>query len=233
MGGGILLAGSVVFGLTGTSAASPKRSTGGAAAARGGAIAPPFLRLAVLSTFTFSCTMLSGTSSSSASVLGSGIGPSMTHLLLSYFVLIKFSIFDSFGTWPGASFASQYLFARALPHFMIDAICSSVQVSRSTDLTREMCTPILRWMPEQRMQTKTPRFQDAHRGCLLRLQSAHDLFDSSFTSCLRMAAWSFGGGRRDIVSVSCAVAAGFKVPRNDSRWRPIVKLRSMSSSCCS
>lgn len=30
------------------------------------------------------------------------------------------------------------------------------------------------------MQTKMPRFHDAHLGCLFLLQSQHDLFDSSF-----------------------------------------------------
>jgi hypothetical protein len=105
------------------------------------------------------------TSSSSASrVEGSGIGPSMTQRFDSYFVRMKFSILASDGTWPGASFASQYLFARALPHFNTLCSCSSVQVSRSTDLTLLMCVPIPRCMPEHRMQKKTPRFQLAHRG---------------------------------------------------------------------
>jgi hypothetical protein len=50
------------------------------------------------------------TSSSAPSrVEGSGIGPSITHRLDSYFVLIKFSILVSDGTCPTASFASQYL----------------------------------------------------------------------------------------------------------------------------
>jgi hypothetical protein len=40
------------------------------------------------------------------------------------------------------------------------AICSGVQVSRSTDLTFEMCVPMLRWIPEHRMQTKTPLWID-------------------------------------------------------------------------
>ena len=92
----------------------------------------------------FSLTKLSGTSSSpSASrVEGSGIGPSITHLFESYFVLMKFSILDSDGTCPGASFASQYLFALALPHINTLCNCSSVQASRSTDLTRLICVPM-------------------------------------------------------------------------------------------
>lgn len=73
--------------------------------------------------------ILQHTTSSSASepkVAGSGIGPSMTHLFESYLVRMKFSILlvelsmdrnkrlwrgthVSEGTWPGASFASQYL----------------------------------------------------------------------------------------------------------------------------
>ena len=92
------------------------------------------------------------------------MGPSMTQRLLSYFVRMKFSILASLGTWPGASFASQYLFARALPHLSTLCSCSSVHVSRSTDLTLEMCVPMPRWMPEQRMHMKTPRFQLAQRG---------------------------------------------------------------------
>lgn len=70
----------------------------------------------LLSILAFSCTTFKGTSSSSPNVEGSGIGPSITHLLDSYFVLMKFSIFDSDGTCPVCSFDSQYLFARVLPH---------------------------------------------------------------------------------------------------------------------
>lgn len=56
------------------------------------------------------------------------------------------------------------LLARPFPHFNTLCNCSSVQASRSTDLTRLIWVPIPRWMPEQRMQTKMPRFQEAHRG---------------------------------------------------------------------
>lgn len=114
----------------------------------------------------FSFTKLNGTSSSpsASKVEGSGIGPSATHLLESYFVLIKFSIFASDGTWPGASFASQYLFALEFPHFNTLCNCSSVQESRSTDFTLLMCVPIPRCMPEHLMQTNTPKFQLAHLG---------------------------------------------------------------------
>jgi hypothetical protein len=130
---------------------------------------------------TFSCTFLRGclslapffespilpltiSSSSASRVEGSGMGPSIVHRFDSYFVRMKFSIFASDGTWPGASLASQYLFARAFPHFSTLCNCSSVHVSRSTDLTLLMCVPIPRCMPEQRMHMKTPRFQLAHRG---------------------------------------------------------------------
>ncbi len=118
------------------------------------------------STFCFSLTTLSGTSSSASAsrVAGSGMGPSITHLFSSYLVRIKFSILASEGTWFAANFASQYLLARALPQLKMLCSCSSVQASRSTDLTRLMWVPIPRWMPEQRMQTKTPRFQLAHLG---------------------------------------------------------------------
>lgn len=46
------------------------------------------------------------------------MGPSITHLLLSYFVRMKFSIFVSLGMCPSASFASQYRFALTLPHLV-------------------------------------------------------------------------------------------------------------------
>jgi hypothetical protein len=95
------------------------------------------------------------------------MGPSMTHLFDSYFVLIKFSIFESDGTWPGASFASQYLFARVLPHIKTLLTCSSVQESRSTDFTLLICVPMPLWMPEHRMQTNMPKFQLAHLGSIL------------------------------------------------------------------
>jgi hypothetical protein len=158
----------------------------------GATVPPPLLILALLSLspIAFSLTTFNGTSSSpvpSSSVLGSGIGPSITQRLLSYFVLMKFWILLSFGTWPSANLCSQYLFARALPHRSIDCICSSVHESRSTLFTREIWVPIPRCIPLQRMHTKTPKFHEAHRGCLLTLQSAHDLLDSSFTSCLRVA----------------------------------------------
>lgn len=60
------------------------------------------------------------------------------------------------------------------------------------------------------MQMKTPRFQEAHLGCLFLLQSAQDLLDSSLTRDLRVARFASvrsalappgGGGRRDIVDV--------------------------------
>lgn len=119
-----------------------------------------------LSITCFSLTILKGTSSSPSTSrdAGSGIGPSMVHRFNSYLVRIKFSILDSEGTWPTASFASQYLLARAFPQLRMLCICSSVHESRSTDLTLLICVPMPRWMPEHRIQTKTPRFQEAHRG---------------------------------------------------------------------
>ena len=53
-------------------------------------------------------------------------------------------------------------FKRWLTHST--SICSGVQESKLTDLTRDMCTPRLRWIPAQRMHINTPRFQDAQRG---------------------------------------------------------------------
>lgn len=70
--------------------------------------------------------------------------PSMTQRFDSYLVRMKFSILASDGTWPGASFDSQYLFALAFPHFSTLCNCSSVQESRSTDLTLLICTPMPR-----------------------------------------------------------------------------------------
>jgi hypothetical protein len=142
------------------------------------------------SSWCFSLTRFNGISSSpsASSVAGSGIGPSITHLLASYFVRMKFSIFASEGTCPGASFASQYLFARALPHFSTLCSCSSVHASRSTDFTLLICVPIPRCIPEHRMQMKMPRFQLAHRGCLFLLQSAQLLLPSNFNRLL-MVAW--------------------------------------------
>ena len=145
-----LIAGSVVLGLAGAaSSISPKRSTCGLLGGCGKlpTLEAPFLTLPDLSKFAFSRTTFNGTSSSAAAslnVLGSGIGPYITHLLLSYLVRMKFSIFASLGTCPGASLSSQYLFARPLPQRNIEASCSSVQLSRSTDLTREMWTPMER-----------------------------------------------------------------------------------------
>lgn len=153
----------------------PMRSAWGAAEARAlrddAESCPVLLPDSFLSMFCFSLTMLKGTSSSpsTSKVAGSGIGPSITHLFSSYLVLMKFSILASDGTWPGASFDSQYLFARAFPQLRILFNCSSVQESRSTDLTREIWVPIPRWMPEQRMQIKTPKFQLAHRGSITML----------------------------------------------------------------
>lgn len=163
-GGTCIAVGPVVLGLGGATriGSPPMRSACGAADCPTDALRTDSRR----STFCFSLTTLSGTSSSpsASSVAGSGMGPSMTHLFSSYLVRIKFSILASDGTWLAASFASQYLFARALPQFRMLCSCSSVQASRSTDLTRLMWVPMPRWMPEQRMQTKTPRFQLAHLG---------------------------------------------------------------------
>lgn len=127
-----------------------------------------------LSILCFSFTKFSGISSSpSASrVEGSGTGPSITHLFDSYLVLMKFSILASDGTCPGASFASQYLFALEFPHFNTLCNCSSVQASRSTDLTLLICVPIPRCIPEHLMQMNIPKFQLAHLGSVNRLLSA-------------------------------------------------------------
>jgi hypothetical protein len=115
-----------------------------------------------------------------------------------------------------------------LPHFSTLWSCSSVQVSRSTDLTLLICVPIPRWIPEHRMQMKTPKFQLAHRGSaatvskgaisiepckdirLFLLQSEQVLLPSSFTRFLSVARFcsarsAAGLGRRDIVGQECRV----------------------------
>ena len=98
--------------------------------------------------------------------------------------------------------------------------CSSVHVSKSTDLTRLMWVPMPRWNPEHLdtpvnlrthsiamvanlIQIKTPKFQLAHRGSLLCLQSAQTRFAGSFnrfliTAWLAIALSAAAFGRRDI-----------------------------------
>jgi hypothetical protein len=78
-------------------------------------------------------------------------------------------------------FKGRYLLARLLPHFFIFSVCSSVQLSRSALLTRETWTPRPRWMPEHRMQMKTPKFHDVQRGYEFTWQSAQ----IRFSGCLR------------------------------------------------
>lgn len=46
----------------------------------------------------------------------------------------------------------------------LTSICSGVHESRFTDFTLEIWTPKFRCIPAQRIQRKTPRFHDAHRG---------------------------------------------------------------------
>lgn len=155
----------------GIGSSPPMRSPIGAAIRVGAADLPTeaFLMDSLRSIFCFSLTMLRGMSSSpsTSSVAGSGRGPSIHHLFSSYLVRIKFSILASEGVCPAASLASQYLLARALPQLRMLCSCSSVQASRSTDLTLLIWVPMPRWMPEQRMQMKIPRFQLAHRGSVI------------------------------------------------------------------
>lgn len=46
----------------------------------------------------------------------------------------------------------------------LTSICSGVHESRFTDFTLDIWTPKFRCIPAQRIQRKTPRFHDAHRG---------------------------------------------------------------------
>ena len=102
-GGGLTVGVSVVLGLTGGAGTSPKRSTcceGLEGGGTGWLEVDAFRCDEARFSLAFSCTTLSGTSSSPSASrdAGSGIGPSIIHLLDSYFVLIKFSIFASEGT---------------------------------------------------------------------------------------------------------------------------------------
>ena len=52
-------------------------------------------------------------------------------------------------------------------HFIslpLTSTCFTVQVSKLTDLTKLICTPKFRWIPEQSMHMNTPRLAEAHRG---------------------------------------------------------------------
>lgn len=95
---------------------------------------------------------------------GSGTWGEEVHLRRSYLVRIKLSIFSWSGMYPSGSLASQYMLHLAFPHFTICSTCSSVQASKSTDLTLEICVPMDLWIPEHRIQTKHPKFHDAHLG---------------------------------------------------------------------
>lgn len=108
-GGTFDAVGPVVLALTGIGSAPIRSGTGAGAGIGAGTdreaavgVLDWLRRDPFLSRVCFSFTTLSGTSSSpsASSVEGSGIGPSITHLLSSYLVRIKFSIFDSEGTWP-------------------------------------------------------------------------------------------------------------------------------------
>lgn len=81
------------------------------------------------------------------------------------------------GSNPAGFECSHTALALALPQSRAACTCSSVQSSRSTDLTFEICTPSERCTPEQPMQMKMQQgslvsIQDAQRGSLS-LQSAH------------------------------------------------------------
>ena len=148
--------------------------------------------------------------------------------------------------------------ARVAPARMLCS-CSSVQESRSTDLTLLICVPMPRWMPEQRMQTNTPRFQLAHLGSvgapsqcperlgvrngsntrLFLLQSAQTLFASNFRRlfivcwfCAARSAAGFGG-LRDILE-SCVGGLSETRPQRVRRKHrePGRRLSTWSSSCC-
>ena len=49
-------------------------------------------------------------------------------------------------------------------YYYLTSICSSVQLSKLTDLTRDIWTPKLRWIPAHLIQINTPKFHEAHLG---------------------------------------------------------------------
>lgn len=112
----------------------------------------------------------------------------MTHFFWSYFARMNISKAWSFCGLlnPSGIRASYTALALALPITLMDWTCSGSHVSKLTDLTREMWTPRFLWIPAQRMQRNTPRFQAAHRGCLAS-QSAQYLFSSSVNNDLRIS----------------------------------------------
>ena len=76
------------------------------------------------------------------------------------------------------------------------------------------------------MQRKTPMFHEAQRGCLLRLQSAQVLFDSSLTSCLSVARFCSArsgavGTRRDIVVVQEVELEGRVIAKREREPPPL------------
>jgi hypothetical protein len=82
-----------------------------------------------------------------------------------------------------------------------------------------------RWMPLQRMHTKTPMFHEAQRGCLLTLQSAQDLLDSSLTSCLSVARFcSVRSGPEGVLRDIVVVCGRVLMWRLD--WSPFVGIYS-------
>jgi len=87
---------------------------------------------------------------------------------------------------PGGRYASQNAFARAFPQRSMLSICSFVQVSRLTDLTRVTCVPMDLCTPEHSMHINTPRFHEAQRGSLL-LQSAQMALSARSSSVPRIA----------------------------------------------
>lgn len=62
----------------------------------------------------------------------------------------------------------------------LTSICSGVHESRFTDFTRDIWTPKFRCMPAQRIQRKTPKFHDAHRGPVVRETSKINHQEVSF-----------------------------------------------------
>ena len=143
--------------------------------------------ISIHSTPSTRCSYTTSSSPSASKVAGSGMGPSITHRLDSYLVLMKFSILLSsskhcfpsclflimyvpirgnmpscqfclpvpvwVSTWRSLHLTMTDLFALELPQRSTLCNCSSVQASRSTDLTLLICVPMPRCIPEHLQQS--------------------------------------------------------------------------------
>jgi hypothetical protein len=129
------------------------------------------------------------------------------------------------------------MLALVLPHFSMLWSCSSVQESRSTDLTLLICVPIPRWIPEHlqdlsanmiwytaaaiayRMQMKMPKFQLAHLGSVNTCQLSCPVAVSVFRTlvplavCTALVAFQLDQALQRLLVLHCPVGSG-RSPRH-------------------